>query len=41
MIIALSMHSKKGTSKLQESWVNQYGPTIQLKGMLSVSWPVF
>lgn len=38
-IIALStrMPSKKDDSKSQERWLNQYGPTIQLKGMLSVS----
>ena len=37
MIIALPMHSIKKDFLLQESWLEQYGPTIQFKGMLSVS----
>ena len=41
MIIALSMHSKKNGPMLQESWLDQYGPTIQFKGPLSVGLSVF
>ena len=37
MIMALLTASKKNDPMLQECWLDQYGPTIQFKEMLSVS----
>ena len=37
MVLTLMIPSEKGDPMVQERWLDQYGPTIQFKGMLLVS----